>query len=46
MAAEVSKKWIVENGEGHWELTYKGRQTSCDPGELREATEELLREAA
>ena len=43
---EVSRKWIVENGEGHWELTYKGLTTSCDPGELREAAEELVKSAA
>ena len=37
-----TKKWVIENGEGHWEVTYGDRTISCDDGELSDTIRELL----
>lgn len=38
----IEKKWVMENGEGHWLVTYGDMQISCDPGELSEVIEALM----
>ncbi len=40
----VQKKWVCENGEGHWEVSLESRTISCDPEELQETINELLSE--
>jgi len=40
-ADKVTRKWIIENGIGHWEVMYKGMTVSCDDGELSEVIREL-----
>lgn len=36
MLYDVTKKWINEHGEGHWEVTNGIEFESCDDGELSE----------
>ena len=35
------RKWIIENGIGHWEVMYKGVTVTCDDGELSEVLREI-----
>ena len=35
------RRWVIENGIGHWEVMYKGHTITCDDGELNEVTREL-----
>lgn len=38
------RRWVIENGIGHWEVMYKGRIITCDDGELTEIINELEEE--
>ena len=38
---DVQKKWVVENGEGHWEITVGDTTVSCDPNELYDTIAEI-----
>ena len=38
-----TRKWIIENGEGHWEVTYGQITIACDDAELSETIRELLK---
>lgn len=38
----ITKRWVIENGEGHWEVTNGSITISCDDSELRETIDELL----
>ena len=38
----ITKKWIMENGEGHWELTLGDYSMSCDANEVEETARELM----
>ena len=44
----VTKVWVNENGEGHWDVTVGILSASCDANELKETIEELaeLQQAA
>ncbi len=39
----ITKKWVNENGEGHWEVSMGDYTIACDDGELTDAIEELDR---
>lgn len=40
----VTKKYIVENGVGHYEVSNGIRDITCDEGELSEVVRELEEE--
>ncbi len=37
----IKKRWIVENGEGHWVVSNGSYSISCDNDELEETIEEM-----
>ena len=37
----MTKRWVIENGIGHWEITLNGKTVSCDDGELTAVIAEL-----
>lgn len=38
---EITKKWIVANGIGHWEVSNGEDIVSCDENELNEIIREM-----
>ena len=38
----ITKKWRIENGIGHWEVSNGNKTISCDDNELMETIRELL----
>lgn len=38
----IEKKWVVENGIGHWLVSNGQTSISCDEWELDETIDELL----
>ena len=41
---EITQRWIVENGEGHWEISSGSVAISCDTNEIKETIDELLKD--
>ena len=39
----ITRKWVIENGIGHWEVTNGQDPISCDDNELTETINELER---
>lgn len=37
----ITKKWVVEQGLGHWEVSNGKYSLSCDENELEETVQEL-----
>ena len=37
----ITKRWVVENGEGHWEVSNGIYTISCDSNELEDTIEEM-----
>lgn len=44
MPESMSCDYVIENGIGHYQLTYNGKTCSCDAHELRETVKEMLEE--
>ncbi len=42
MNKKIIKKWVVEQGEGHWEIRFGNIIVCCDDNELEETIEELV----
>ena len=38
---QVTKRWVIEQGIGHYELSLGNITLSCDEGEFRETEKEL-----
>ncbi len=38
---DITKQWVVENGEGHWLIRTGDVIVTCDDGELNEILQEL-----
>lgn len=37
----IKKKYVVENGVGHWEISNGNETVTCDDNELSEMMEEM-----
>lgn len=39
---EIKKKWVLENGEGHYVISLNGNEISCDEAEVNEVIREII----